>query len=154
MKSTRRNFLHVVAGGLGYVSLLGLFIPSAHAQLKPKPKHPKDVLCGFQPSPGSRPLFSMEIICRDYIAREVLPGDINRQDLIHDQDCSKCNYEDECKASGTRFAFAKRKLTRTFYPALFAKVYNNEFVNPIDLPEMWSRKLQKKWYEKYFSRRV
>ncbi len=130
MKPTRRNFIKVVAGGLGYLTLMGIFNTlTVTAQLKPKVKHPKDVLCGFQPSPGSRPLFSMEIICRDYIAREVMPGDINRQDLITEQDCSKCNFEDVCKASGTRFAFVKRKLKRTFFPALFSKVYHNEFVN-------------------------
>lgn len=131
MNTSKRKFFHVVAGGLGLLVLSVLLPPvtSTSAQFKPKVKHPKDVLCGFQPSPGKRPLFSMEIICRDYIAREVMPGDIQRQDLIAAQDCSKCNYEDECKASGTRFAFAKRKLTRTFYPALFAKVYHNEFVN-------------------------
>lgn len=131
MKPTRRNFLFVVAGGLGYVSLLGLFNTLTFAQraIKPKGKHPKDVLCGFQPSPGKRPLFSKEIICGCYIAREVVPGDIPRQNLIDEQDCSKCEFEDVCKASGTRFAFAKKKYTRTYFPTLFSKIYRNEFVN-------------------------
>ncbi len=131
MKKTRRNFMFVVAGGLGYVSLLGLFNTLTFAQraIKPKGKHPKDVLCGFQPSPGNRPLFSKEIICSCYIAREVVPGYIPRQNLIDEQDCSKCNFEDVCKASGTRFAFAKKKYTRTYFPTLFSRIYKNEFVN-------------------------
>ncbi len=133
MNTSRRKFFKSITGWLGVLVLLPAISPFAltfaQRAIKPKGKHPKDVLCGFQPSPGKRPLFSREIICSDYIAREVQLGDIQRQGLINEQDCSKCNFEDVCKASGTRFAFAKRKYTRTFFPALFSKIYQSEFVN-------------------------
>ncbi len=144
MKIPKRKFFQVLGTGLGYLLLSGIFIPYSrvlglepYRPLSPEPvakkksKHPKDELCGFQPSPGKRPLFSKQIICRDYIAREVIQdrASITRHNLIDEQDCSKCNYEDVCKASGTRFAFEKRKLTRTLYPALFGRDLQYDFVN-------------------------
>ncbi len=159
MKPARRKFLKAVTGWLGVLILLPAVSPFAltfaQRAIKPKGKHPKDVLCNFQPSPGKRPLFSRLIICRDYIATELVPGKpVPRQGLINEQDCSKCMFEDNCVCSGTRFSFAKKGFTRTHYPELYGKSLEYEFVNPIDLPDMWSRKLQKKWYEKYFGRRV
>jgi hypothetical protein len=91
-------------------------------------------LSGVQPSPGRRPLFSRQIICRDYLNMPVIedyvPGKpIRSLDLISEQDCSKCNFEQSCTCSGTRFN--KRpdpNKPRTYFPELFSSEYQNEFV--------------------------
>ncbi len=139
MNTSKRKFLKAFPGWLGLIILgvgnASIAVTLAQRAIKPKGKHPKDVLCGFQPSPGKRPLFSKRIICRDYMQRPVIEvreygkGDIQRQDLTTEQDCSKCNFEDVCVCSGTRFSYHKKKFTRTFYPELFDKSLKIEFVN-------------------------
>ncbi len=117
MKTTRRNFFKLCIAVTAAVTLS--FIPN--------PSHGKD-FSGTQPSPGRRPLFSREIICRNYI-QDYMPGEtVDKQDLIAEQDCGKCTYKDVCADSGTRFLKRKKNKLRTFFPELYGKDFQNDFI--------------------------
>ncbi len=115
MKTTRRKFFQVIAGGLGYIALAAV-IPYRPAfpepVVKEKEKHPKDVICkDFQP----------QITIQEY-----KPGEpVKYQDLRVNPECSMCMFEDRCSCRGAQFTAKTGTL----------------------VPEIWSEKLQKKWYE-------
>ncbi len=134
MKTTRRNFFKVVGVGLGTLAL-GKIAP-ALAQFKPDQKHPPDVLCS-KPSPGRRELLGDEWLCRDYLPRvtvqDYVPGQkMDFRDLSKDkQDCSKCQYEAGCTCSGERWRKRGEKGARTKYPELWSKKLQKQFYNDI-----------------------
>ncbi len=113
----RRDFIKACAGSFALAAIF--FLPSN--------TQANDII-NAQPSPGSRPLFSKEIICRDYIQDYEVGGTVKYSDLIDGQDCEKCTYEDACTCSGTRFSKPKSNFPRTHYPELYGKDLLNEFV--------------------------
>lgn len=117
---TRRNFLHVIAGGLGYISLQAII--------------PNDAVFAqeaVQPMTGKKRKFAdRNLVCRSYI-RDYHPGETVEwgQDQTKDQGCEKCTYEETCIYSGTRLKVNTDK-TRTFMPEMWDKnSFQNEFVN-------------------------
>ncbi len=130
MKTTRRDFFKVVAGGLGYLSLAAIFIPfrPSFAQIKPKVKHPKDVLCSIQPMPGKKRKFSdRNWVCRSYVIRQEFT--VNPVwNSVKEFGCDKCIYEETCLFSGTKITNNTHK-TRTFMPEMWSKKLLNEFTN-------------------------
>ncbi len=124
MKTTRRNFFKVLAGTVGAVALTAIvpFKPSfpeveAQSAIKPKGKHPKDVLCQD---------FNPQVTIQDYKPGETIKY-IDLAKIEHK--CNNCMFEDRCTCTGERFCGLE----------------SGQYV-----PEIWSKKLMKKWYEKSF----
>ncbi len=81
MKTNRRNFFKVVAGGLGYIALQAIMpFDSTLAHIKPEDKHPKDVVCQD---------FVPQINVYEYNAGETIPY----QDIkLPARQCANCKY--------------------------------------------------------------
>ncbi len=124
----RREFLQG-AVDLGFISLAAIIPAKAvFAGIKPKEKHPKDVLCTTQPMPGKKRKFSdRNLICRSYVIRQEFIG-ATFQDSVKGFGCDKCLYEEDCLYSGTRNKVKTHK-TRTFLPEIWSNKFLTEFVN-------------------------
>ncbi len=126
----RREFFQAVGDWMCLGLLVSIPVRFSQSAIKPKEKHPKDVLCATQPMPGTKRRFSdRNLVCRSYIIRpEFIKSTV--QESVKDCGCEKCEYESTCICSGTRNLVDSHK-TRTFYPEMWEDKYKfrHEFVN-------------------------
>ncbi len=106
----RRSFLKTVTGAVVGVVAAAVIpyrpsFPEVEAQsaIKPKPKHPKDVLC-----------------CRDFspaiTIQEYSPGDtVSYQSLAVDPECSACAHESYCTGNGKKFVKQTKELIHEYW---------------------------------------
>lgn len=127
MATTRRNFFKVLAGGLGYLALSAI-IPHrptfAQMAIKPKGKHPPDVLCGSQDVITCED-FAPQITIQDYVPGEEFP--VQALDKVK-RECKFCMYKGNCAQDGVKFVGTDGKF----------------------VPEIWNKRVLKKWYTKSF----
>ncbi len=107
----RRNFIKTVTGAIVGVVAAAVIpyrpsFPEVEAQtaIKPKPKHPKDVLCQCKD-------FTKQVTIQEYS-----PGDTVRyQDLRGEPDCRVCMHQSYCTGSGKKFVKQTKELIHEYW---------------------------------------
>lgn len=116
----RRSFIKVCVGTLAAIGVVAIpTLPQdAVAQIKPEPKHPKDVVCrDFQP----------QITIQDYRPGEPMVF----QDLRMDGDCEMCQFENRCLCSGVKFELYGNDKNGKWQPELWNRKLQNKWYRQV-----------------------